>query len=178
MEHVPRKNAELFSLQNSPLTVFYAPPAIEDDGRNLSITAQLGIPRIERTPVSQVTVLLVEDDDDLRQITEMFLDMMGYAVVSYGDASLASEAFNSRSDIDLLLTDLQMPGKSGVELARQLTALRPSLPVMIVSGSILSGELAREIRERTWSFLSKPYGLPALVAGLQLLLHPMHQQAA
>ena len=178
MENIRLGKAALSSLEDGAPTVVNAHSPVQDGVLDCSVTPPLRIPARERSAVSQVTVLVAEDDDDLRQITDMSLEMMGYTVVSCRNAVLASEAFCSRADIDLLLTDLQMPRTSGVELARELTALRPSLPVMIVSGSILSAELAREVQERRWKFLSKPYGLPDLVEGLRFLLHPMHQHAA
>ena len=124
------------------------------------------------------TILLVEDNDDLRQVMEWILESVGYLVVSCGDAQFASETFRSRLDFDLLLTDFQMPGRSGVELARELTALRPSLAVMIVSGSIISDDLMREMRNRHWNFLSKPFDMPALLNTVQLMLRQGQQQAA
>ena len=123
-------------------------------------------------------VLLVDDDDDLRQVMEWTLEAEGYAVVSCMDPQRASEAFRSHADIGFLLTDLQMPGKSGAQLARELTALHPSLPVMIVSGSTISAELTREIRDRRWTFLRKPFDVPALLENVHLLMRMRHQQAA
>ena len=65
-----------------------------------------------------------------------------------------------------------------MELARELTALRSSLPVMIVSGSVISADLAREIQTRNWKFLSKPFDIPAFLEGIHQLLRPRHEAAA
>ena len=118
----------------------------------------------------QPTILFAEDDQDLREATDYFLSTMGFSVVACSDGDLASRAFSGLSTIDMLLTDLEMPGRSGVELARELTTLRPSLPVMIISGSIISDELANEMKSRNWTFMSKPCRLPALVASLHFTL--------
>lgn len=127
---------------------------------------------------SSTTVLLVDDDDDLRQVMEWTLEAEGYTVISCMDPQRASEAFRSHANIGFLLTDLQMPGRSGAQLARELTALHPSLPVMIVSGSAISAELTREMRDRRWTFLSKPFDVPALLDNMQSLLRVRHQHAA
>ncbi len=123
------------------------------------------------------TVLLVDDDDALRQVMEASLSMMGYDVIACPDAQTASLAFHS-SQVDVLLTDLQMPGRSGVELARELTLLHPALPVMIISGSLLTGELSSEIQRRNWRFVNKPCRPPGLAADIQSLLQARHESTA
>lgn len=77
-----------------------------------------------------------------------------------------------------LLTDFQMPGRSGVELARELTQLRPTVPVMIVSGSILPEELISEIQHRNWRFVAKPCSLTSLLKIMQSLLSSDQQYVA
>ncbi len=118
----------------------------------------------------QPTILFAEDNDDLREVTELFLSAMGYRVVACSDGDHARKTFGTHTGIDMLLTDLEMPGRSGVELARELTALRPHLPVLIVSGSVISEETRQEIRKRSWGFLNKPCGLPALLTSIESAL--------
>lgn len=122
------------------------------------------------------TVLSVEDNDDLRYLMSLTLDMMGYRVISCSDADSASAAFRSCNDIDLLITDLEMPGRSGVELARELCELCSSLPVLVVSSAYISADLAREMKERDWQFLAKPYALPAFSANIHVLLKTSNDQ--
>ncbi len=115
------------------------------------------------------TVLLAEDNDDLREVMQCTLTAMGYRVVACADAQLASIAFRSQA-VDVLLTDYEMPGRSGVELARELTALCPLLPVMIITGSSLSSETFRELDDRNWIYVSKPCRMPALESTLEQML--------
>lgn len=124
------------------------------------------------------SILLVEDNDDLREVVDMFLNMVGFNVVACCDAQVASAAFRSSTPIDLLLSDLEMPGRSGLELARELTDLRPSLPVMIVSGAFITDNMSSEMRVRNWKFLAKPYGLPDILSNLKILLNCQLQAAA
>ena len=115
------------------------------------------------------TVLLVEDDDDLRYVMECSLKAMGYVVISCADAQLASTAFHRHPAIDILLTDFDMPGRSGVEFARELTTLRSSLPVVILTGSLLSETILDEIHDRQWTYVRKPCHFSALKSILQIL---------
>ncbi len=124
------------------------------------------------------SILLVEDNDDLREVVNIFLNMVGFNVVACCDAQIASTAFRSNIPVDLLLSDLEMPGRSGLELARELTGLRPLLPVMIVSGAFITDDMFSEMRVRNWRFLAKPCGLPDILAHLKILLDPGLQAAA
>ena len=116
------------------------------------------------------TVLLAEDDNDLRYVMECSLEAMGYVVVACADAQDALTAFHSHPAVNILLTDFEMPRKSGIELARELTALRPALPVMILTGSLLSAATMQEIQERRWIYVSKPCYLSALESTLKEIL--------
>ncbi len=116
------------------------------------------------------TILLSEDDNDLRYVMECTFNAMGYDVVACADAQVASSAFRSRPAIDILLTDFEMPGRSGVELARELTGIRPSLPVMIITGTVLPSETLREIEDKGWIYIAKPCRLPSLEATLERVL--------
>ncbi len=124
---------------------------------------------IFKAPLS--TILLAEDNDDLREVLTYFLETLSFHVVACRDAEAASAAFHSHPSVEILITDVQMPGRSGIELARELTILRPSLPVLIMSGSILPHMLLEEIRISGWSFRSKPCRLDALVTLINSLLH-------
>jgi hypothetical protein len=81
------------------------------------------------------TILLVEDEDALRVVTERILGRAGYSVLGAASGAEALEVAAARpGTIDLLLTDVRMPGMSGHELAGTLTGLRPGLRVLYMSG--------------------------------------------
>src|ERR1700677_2526511 len=90
--------------------------------------------------LSPSMILLVDDDADIRSLTRTFLEHEGYNVFSSGDAERAVHIFRSVPQIDLLVTDLYMPGKSGMELGLELKALRRELPVLMISGGLLDGD--------------------------------------
>jgi CheY-like chemotaxis protein len=104
------------------------------------------------------TVLLVDDDDDLRRTIERMLGLAGYTVVtatSGPDALARARGFPG--EIDLLLTDLVMPGMTGQDLARELAALRPRLEVVFMSGYPQGGTIDPR------RFLAKPFERDVLV---------------
>jgi two-component system, chemotaxis family, chemotaxis protein CheY len=126
-----------------------------------------------RDELSPSTVLLVDDDPDIRMLTRTFLEHEGYSVFSSGDAERASQIFRSVPRIDLLVTDLYMPGRSGMELARELKGLRQDLRVLMISGGMLEEEQEAKLKEEGWSFLAKPFRLTELLAAVHRILAPV-----
>ncbi len=119
------------------------------------------------------TILVVDDDPDIRSLTRTFLEHEGYAVYSSGDAERAAQIFRSAPQIDLLVTDLYMPHWSGMELAFDLKALRSELPVLLISGGMVDEIQKRRLQEEGWSFLAKPFRLPELLATVHRVLAPV-----
>ena len=110
------------------------------------------------------TILLVEDDETMRSLTRQVLQEHGYAVVDADDGKSALEWVKSHPDpIDLLLTDVVMRRMSGPELVDRLSASRPNLKVVYMSG--YTGELIaeREMLKRGITLLEKPFTRTALL---------------
>jgi two-component system chemotaxis response regulator CheY len=118
-------------------------------------------------------ILLVDDDPDIRTLTRTFLEHEGYSVLSSGDAERGAQIFRSVPQIDLLVTDLYMPGRSGMELGLELKAIRSDLPVLMISGGMVEEDQAASLKEKGWSFLAKPFRLPELLATVHRILAPM-----
>jgi len=108
------------------------------------------------------TVLLVEDELMVRIFARDVLAAKGYQVLeaSSGEEALHAYAGN-RHTIDLLLTDIVMPGMNGRELAEQMVAMRPSLKVLFMSGYTEDASL-RAAMWRSTSLLQKPFGVADL----------------
>lgn len=105
---------------------------------------------------AEASLLLVEDNPDLRELGVMILSLHGYSVTAAHDAEEALHIL-PRARFDLLVTDVIMPGRSGVELAEIACALYPGMPVLFVSGYAWD-ELVRTRRlSRDAPFLRKPY---------------------
>jgi DNA-binding response OmpR family regulator len=123
--------------------------------------------------LSPSVILLVDDDPDVRLLTRTFLEHEGYGVFSSGDAERAVQIFRSVPQIDLLVTDLYMPGRSGMDLARELKAIRSEMPVLLISGGMLEREQEAGLQDAGWSFLAKPFRLPELLATVHRILAPL-----
>jgi CheY-like chemotaxis protein len=115
----------------------------------------------------KLRVLLVDDDPLVVASTTGMLEELGHDSIhtaASGDEALA--VLRQGGDFDLLLTDYMMPGMSGVQLASQAQALRPSLPILLASGFAELDGLAGA----AWPRLRKPYGLGDLSAALMPFL--------
>jgi CheY-like chemotaxis protein len=102
------------------------------------------------------TVLVVEDNDDVRELAVQVLEMEGYAVQSAGSGEQAMELLRQGAAPDLLFTDVIMPGgMNGLELVEKARALRPGLPVLVTTGYM--EELPQGGRGGGLEILAKPY---------------------
>jgi PAS domain S-box-containing protein len=111
-------------------------------------------------------VLLVEDDLGVGDMVAAMLGDLGHLVLRADDAAAALEILKRQDPIDLMLTDLIMPGgKNGVELAHEAVAMRPGLPVILTSG--YTGETLGAAAEAPWPLLKKPYAAEALAAVIE-----------
>jgi nitrogen-specific signal transduction histidine kinase/CheY-like chemotaxis protein len=110
------------------------------------------------------TVLVVEDEENVRSLVRHVLEGQGYAVL---EASGAREAMyvheNHAGRIDLLLTDVVLPGKSGRELARELAEVRPATKIIFMSGYTEDSLIRTELEKSRALFLGKPFS-PTLLA--------------
>ncbi len=81
------------------------------------------------------TILVAEDELSIRQLMRVTLECLGYTVLTAGDGPRALEVFEKHGDaIDLLVTDLNMPGMNGRQSAHELVGTKPELKVMFVTG--------------------------------------------
>lgn len=112
---------------------------------------------------------LVDDDTDVQVVVFEALRSLGYAVMTAGDGAAALEILRREPEIALLLTDVVMPGMSGVELAQQARALRPDLKVVFASG-YTRGVLP--IIPEGCDFIATPYRIEALQERLSRVLAP------
>jgi PAS domain S-box-containing protein len=119
--------------------------------------------------VPQTRILLVEDDVLVGAVTEGMLADMGHLVTRAEDAAGARVAL-ARGEFDLLFTDVRMPGGcNGVQLAREATAARPGMKVLLCSGWT-DVELDKEGLGATWPLLAKPFDVNDLERALKGVL--------
>jgi len=113
-------------------------------------------------PPRSLTILLAEDEAVLRRTLSKALSAEGHHILPAADGEAARALLQTRPErIDLVLSDIMMPGVTGVELAEFAHSLRPELPVLLMSGYSTEelGHLGRNVR-----FLSKPFELPTLLS--------------
>jgi PAS domain S-box-containing protein len=122
-------------------------------------------------PCGDETLLLAEDDDVVRALLERLLTGLGYRVVAAADATaaVAADAALARAP-DLLITDIVMPGRGGLDLALELRARHPGLPVLCVSGHTREEVLLRIAAEPGMAFMQKPFTPTALAQRVRELL--------
>ena len=128
-------------------------------------------PRLARLGSLQGRVLLVDDEDSVRRVTAQLLEKRGLGVTAVASAADALVEFRvAPMSFDLVITDQTMPDVSGFDLAAQLLALRPGLPVILCSGYSheIDAKRAREAGIR--AYFEKPVDFPKLVERISELL--------
>jgi PAS domain S-box-containing protein len=150
------------------------------DGREDTAAAQesIGLPSANH---GQETILLVEDEANLRHLVHQYLEKQGYLILEAEDGAAALQiAAGHRGNIDLLLTDVVMPGMNGRELATQITAQRPDARVLYMSGYTENAIGHDGLLDAGINLLQKPFGLPALRERVRELLdsEPIPQEIA
>ena len=117
-------------------------------------------------------VLLVDDDVSVLGVLTGLLESLGHAVISADNAPDAELAFSVHGQVELLLSDYNLPETTGLTLAKRFTAHKPELRVILMSGGDPEQEALNEIRSRDWAFLSKPMNPSDLVKALRNFSSP------
>jgi CheY-like chemotaxis protein len=104
------------------------------------------------------TILLVEDERDIRSLVSMMLSKAGYRILEAADGGEAISLWQEHgAQIDLIITDLLLPHRTGEELAVEFRASRPDLKVIFVSGNLRESVLDTAHLVRNSKFLLKPF---------------------
>jgi CheY-like chemotaxis protein len=114
---------------------------------------------------SGLRVLLVEDDDDNRELMAEVLESSGYAVLT---AASGQEGLQTLSEhpVDVVVTDVGMPGMGGLEMARTAKTIAPAVPVVIVTGWAERDDIARARGREVDAVLIKPVDPDALTSAV------------
>jgi DNA-binding response OmpR family regulator len=121
---------------------------------------------------SRVRVLLVDDDEEVREMTRDALGIDGFEVIEAGDGREARLLFEAEP-ADVVVTDLYMPGEDGLELIEELRRFIPRVPIVAVSGGGTKGEtfsLDAATALGADAVLHKPYGMAELAATIRRLV--------
>jgi len=165
---------------------------VKQSGGNIWVYSELGqgttfkiyLPRAEATPEEitekvakeepprgSETILVVEDEEELRKLAVQFLQKQGYRVL---EATQGEEALliceQHKEPIHLLVTDVVMPGMSGRELSERLTSLRPEIKILYMSGHTNSAIFHHGVLEPGVILLQKPFTLGGLARKVREVL--------
>jgi DNA-binding response OmpR family regulator len=116
--------------------------------------------------LKELHVLIVEDDDDGRDILVKYLKQHVKEVYSAGDGQKAVELISSKRP-DIVVTDIMMPGIDGIELVAKLKKISPNTPFIFITASKEKETLLRVIESRPNSFLTKPINTKALLSAIK-----------
>lgn len=117
----------------------------------------------EELPRGSETILVVEDDADLRELTCDLLRSGGYQTIEAASANEALRVAEQSETLDLLLTDVIMPGMNGAELAKMVGKLKPNLKILYMSGYTSSLIEHHEVLESGSQLLQKPFTKKSLL---------------
>src|SRR6516165_11101002 len=105
--------------------------------------------------MSSERILLVEDDENLRVILQMQLEKLGYVAASAADAQQAIEILR-KTPQDLVITDLQLPGMSGIGLVKRIQADFPEIPSIVVTAFGTVQSAVNAMKAGAYDYITKP----------------------
>jgi CheY-like chemotaxis protein len=115
------------------------------------------------------TILVVDDEPEIRKLVTAMLTRNGYSVLSADTGENAIKLFRNNPHTNLLLTDVVAPGMSGPMIADQISALKPEIKVLFMSGFDGTQVVQRYVVERGYSLLVKPFTMEQLERKVQAL---------
>lgn len=122
--------------------------------------------------VLAATILVVDDDDPVRVMLARLLRTQGYTVLQAAHANEARALLDSRKP-DLVISDIVMPGESGIELRRSILERWPEIPVILISGYSAEGPAEFAARTMNTLFVQKPFAADQFLALVEQTLLPV-----
>jgi|SRR6185312_2139867 len=117
------------------------------------------------------TILVVDDEPEIRKLVTAMLTRNGYVVLSADSGENALRLFTSNPHTELLLTDVVAPGMSGPMIADEIAALKPGIKVLFMSGFDGTQVVQRYVVEKGYSLLTKPFTMEQLERKVRAVLH-------
>jgi DNA-binding response OmpR family regulator len=122
-------------------------------------------------PSERPTVLVVDDEEDLRDIMRRMLERRGFNAIVAGDSVQAIATCREYpGDIDVLVTDLGLPGVSGGDLSRTAAGLRPAMRVVYISGLPKDIAISKGLIDADALLVKKPFTSELLIGALNTVL--------
>ncbi|MSO69009.1 MAG: response regulator [Alphaproteobacteria bacterium] len=125
---------------------------------------------MNQATASRMVILLAEDNAEMREFVMRALELLGHRAIDVGDGASALAKLAERADLNVLLTDVMLPGGlNGAELARTARGLRPDLKILFMSGYAETAIDANELRQFGAFMLAKPFRVQQLDERLKAL---------
>jgi CheY-like chemotaxis protein len=160
-----RGSIEVYSEVGSGTTFKIYLPAVKERPTSLSD------PGLSKPALGTETILLVEDEDAVRELTALALEGSGYTVLKESRGKDALRLMEGRTErIDLLVTDVVMPEMSGSKLAEALQSRYPGLKVLFLSGYMDDAVFRHGILQDKVAFLQKPFSVTSLTKKVREVL--------
>jgi two-component system, cell cycle sensor histidine kinase and response regulator CckA len=129
------------------------------------------VPGVPRGRAARIAV--VEDEPGVRSLVARILARAGHRVIEFADGGKAIDGLaDAAVEVDLMITDLVMPGPNGIETARQVRRDRPGLPVLLMSGFAADALRAEGLDEASVELLGKPFSAAELLTRVASLVDP------
>jgi len=126
---------------------------------------------LQRTSVgAKANILVVDDEETIRTLFKETLEELGHRVIAV-ETGFEGLELVKQQDFDLVFLDLKMPGMVGDDFFGQLKAIKPRLPVTIITGYPDSGMMARALAQGPFGVMNKPFGESDIVAAVNAFLH-------
>ena len=138
---------------------------VVDDGHpSVDAPAVTSDVAVVEEPGTPAVIAVIEDEPGVRTLVERILVRDGHRVLAFPDGSAALDALaDPNLRVDLLITDLVMPGPNGIEVARRIREDRPDLPVLLMSGYAADALRSEGLEESAVELLSKPFAAADLL---------------
>jgi PAS domain S-box-containing protein len=141
----------------------------------LAAAGQGGVAPLVASPLARGggrRVLFVEDDPSVRLLVSEVLKELGFEAVEAADPETALEVLRSDLRLDLMITDVGLPGMNGRQLAEAARSGRPDLPVLFVTGYAENAAMRAEFLAANMAMITKPFSLETLSARIREVLEP------
>lgn len=126
------------------------------------------------------TIVIVEDDENIRRLISYTLEGSGFACQSFGDGAAMFEALRAESEVSLFLLDIMLPEMSGTEILKRLRmhALYRDTPVMMLTAKSAELDKVTALDMGADDYMTKPFGVMELISRVRALLRRSSQTAA
>ena len=116
-------------------------------------------------------ILVVDDEPSVREVASRTLEAFGYlTLVASGGAEAVEIYRNNHDKINLVLTDIMMPGLDGIDASKAMLALNPQVKIIATSGLSFRGDLPEPVASRLVDFIPKPYASKAMLQSVRKAL--------